>query len=95
MYAASCSAGTAAYAHSTRRLLFREQAFGRNEAEIYGLRRLRGRGKSVAYMREYPGPIVGVSRQLSAVVRACDRNRSLRGRPHSCPAQLFCTAAAE
>ena len=58
--------------------LFHKQASGRNAAEIHGLRRLRGRGKSVPRMRECPGPLVGVSRELSGVVRACVETEDTR-----------------
>ena len=50
------------HVYSPRALLVCEQALGRNGAEIHGLRRLRGRGKSVSFMRECPGPLVVVSR---------------------------------
>ena len=38
-----------------------------NGAGIHALRRLGGRGKSVAYMREYPSPIVVVGCELTGV----------------------------
>ena len=43
----------------------------RNEAEIYGLRKLRVRDMSVSSMRKYPEPFAGVNRKLSVVVRVC------------------------
>ena len=44
---------------------------GVNAAEILCLRRLGVRGKSVAPMRECPGPIVGVGTELSGMEPVC------------------------
>ena len=41
------------------------------ESEIQGLLPLRVRGKSVPFMRECPGPLEGVNRELAGVVRVC------------------------
>ena len=48
----------------------------RTRSMVY--RRLRVRGKSVSYMREYPGPLVEVNRELVGVGRVCVEMRRPR-----------------